>query len=321
MAPSDAQAEPELVITGTGLKEDVYLYQSDWLDFDNEDFIERYYSSVNNWNFYKIWRVRGWDLIDLLGEDNLKEGNWSIRFTASDGLSMAWTIDDLYGRYYYPEFSTDDGVQVGPMIAAYRAALFEPNYAGKPSEIEWEDRELTEADFDHEHPRVYMGQPEGEPEFKNQPFFIRKLVRIVVGEERPVPVTGVSITDGDQALEEGQTVQLNVVVEPSNAADKSVTWSSDNESVATVNEDGLVTAVGVGTATITVTTNEGNFTDSITVTVTEASSEPVVFTVAGDGVYGGLKEYTLSQLQAFGITTGEYIYTSSGQTVTDNCTG
>jgi uncharacterized protein YjdB len=82
-----------------------------------------------------------------------------------------------------------------------------------------------------------------------------------------VPVTSVSITQGDQTLEVGQTIQLTAVIEPENATNKNVTWSSSNESVATVSETGLVTAISEGTADIRVTTEDGNFTDTITVNV------------------------------------------------------
>lgn len=88
----------------------------------------------------------------------------------------------------------------------------------------------------------------------------------------PIPVTNVSITEGDQELEEGQTVQLTAEVVPGDATNKNVTWSSGDETVATVSETGLVTAVAEGMATITVTTDDRNFTDSITVTVVSAVS-------------------------------------------------
>jgi hypothetical protein len=91
-----------------------------------------------------------------------------------------------------------------------------------------------------------------------------------------VSVTGVSISEGNQELEVGETVQLTAVVEPEDATDKSVTWSSSNEDVATVDETGLVTAVAEGEAEITVTTNDGGFTDSITVTVVPPSDFVVV---------------------------------------------
>ncbi|MGI6307776.1 MAG: leucine-rich repeat protein [Dethiobacteria bacterium] len=110
---------------------------------------------------------------------------------------------------------------------------------------------------------------------------------ITMTVEKPsvVPVTGVSISDGDQELEEGEIIQLNAVLEPENATNKGVSWSTSDAAVATVSETGLVTAVSEGEATVTVTTDDGGLTDSITVTVVPAAD---IFEVV-DGV---LTEYT-----------------------------
>jgi uncharacterized protein YjdB len=78
-----------------------------------------------------------------------------------------------------------------------------------------------------------------------------------VEEPEQIPVTSVSIPQGDQELEVGQTVQLTAAVEPENATNKNVNWSSSDDAVATVDETGLVTAIAEGTARITVTTEDG----------------------------------------------------------------
>ena len=65
----------------------------------------------------------------------------------------------------------------------------------------------------------------------------------------------------------GDLEQLISTILPTTATDKSVTWSSDNTEVATVDEKGNVNAVSAGTATITVTTNDGNRTATCVVTV------------------------------------------------------
>ena len=88
--------------------------------------------------------------------------------------------------------------------------------------------------------------------------------------ERPVSVTGVAITNKDNKLIVGKTLDYAWEVVPSDATDKSVTWSSSNESVATVNNDGKVTALSAGNTTITVKTSEGEFTDSVDLTVENA---------------------------------------------------
>ena len=66
------------------------------------------------------------------------------------------------------------------------------------------------------------------------------------------PAAGVELTAG------GGTVTLSVTIEPANATDKTVTWSSSNTAIATVSPAGVVTGVKEGTVTITATTKSGN---------------------------------------------------------------
>lgn len=79
-------------------------------------------------------------------------------------------------------------------------------------------------------------------------------------------VTGVSLDKTTLSLTTGGTATINATVTPSNATNKTVSWSSNRESVATVT-DGVVTAVADGTATITATTEDGNYTATCEVTV------------------------------------------------------
>lgn len=81
-------------------------------------------------------------------------------------------------------------------------------------------------------------------------------------------VTGVSLDKTNLNLNPGKEGTLIATITPDNATDKSVEWKSDDTGVATVNENGKVTAVAEGTATITVTTTDGDFQDTCTVTVT-----------------------------------------------------
>ena len=82
------------------------------------------------------------------------------------------------------------------------------------------------------------------------------------------PVTGVTLDKSTLSLEVGDTATLTATVEPSDATDTSVTWSSDNTDVATVDQTGKVTAKAAGTANITVTTTDGSKTATCAVTVT-----------------------------------------------------
>jgi uncharacterized protein (TIGR02145 family) len=88
-----------------------------------------------------------------------------------------------------------------------------------------------------------------------------------------IEVTGITLQPAEAALSDGETVQLTATVEPDNATDKSVTWTTSDAQVATV-ADGLVTAVGEGTATITATASGGK-TAACTVTVTSTKPKMV----------------------------------------------
>ena len=82
-----------------------------------------------------------------------------------------------------------------------------------------------------------------------------------------VKVSGVTIDPSSIILNIDASKTLTATVTPENAADKSVTWSSSNESVATVTPDGIVTAVAAGEATITAKAGDETATCKITVTV------------------------------------------------------
>ena len=117
-----------------------------------------------------------------------------------------------------------------------------------------------------------------------------------------VAVTGVTLapTSATLTLGETETVTLIPTVLPAEATDKSVTWSSSDEAVATVT-DGVVTAVAAGTATITVTTTDGAKTATCAVTVAAPAASTYTVTLkegtddatswqgkAGTGVYQAL---------------------------------
>ncbi len=83
----------------------------------------------------------------------------------------------------------------------------------------------------------------------------------------PVPVTGITDENTDIHLSNNGTAQLAPVISPENAYKKTVVWTSADASVASVDQNGLVTAVNNGTTTITARTLDGNFTVEYTVTV------------------------------------------------------
>lgn len=85
-----------------------------------------------------------------------------------------------------------------------------------------------------------------------------------------VNVTGVTLSSSTLSMTVNQTAQLTSNINPNNATNKAVTWSSSNNNIATV-VNGLVTAKAAGNATITVTTSDGGKTATCVVTVTSSS--------------------------------------------------
>jgi len=88
----------------------------------------------------------------------------------------------------------------------------------------------------------------------------------VTVKAKTFPVTGVSLDKTAHEMTEGEEVTLTATVNPDNATNKNVTWSTSDTAIATVT-NGKVTAVKAGKATITVTTEDGGKTATCEVTV------------------------------------------------------
>ena len=107
-----------------------------------------------------------------------------------------------------------------------------------------------------------------------------------------VAVTGITLNKTAASVICGATETLTAAVVPANAADKAVVWSSSNSAVATVNQSGVVTGTGAGSATVTATTADGGFTASCTVTVSAAAglwqgtktADGITVTVSGNHI-------------------------------------
>ena len=80
-------------------------------------------------------------------------------------------------------------------------------------------------------------------------------------------VTGVTIEPSEAELTVGSSTKLTATVLPENASNKNVVYSVDDESILSVDQDGNVTGLSLGTATVTVTTEDGGFTASAEINV------------------------------------------------------
>lgn len=105
------------------------------------------------------------------------------------------------------------------------------------------------------------------------------------GGENPgnIPVSGIALNQTNAQLEVDQQVQLNANVTPANATNKQVSWTVSDASIASVNQNGVVTGLAPGTTTVTVATVDGNKTAVCTITVLPKAPTVVII---GDEVRG-----------------------------------
>ncbi len=98
----------------------------------------------------------------------------------------------------------------------------------------------------------------------------------VTVEKKVIPVSSISLNTTSLTLEKGKSEKLTATVKPDDATDKTVTWSSSNTSVASVDGNGKVTAVAGGQAIITAKAGEqaAECSVKVTVPVTSVSIDP-----------------------------------------------
>lgn len=117
----------------------------------------------------------------------------------------------------------------------------------------------------------------------------------VTVSKAPVYVSGVSLDKTSLSMKDGETAALVATIQPSDADNQTLVWSSSDANVATVS-NGTVTAVKAGTATITVTTQDGNKTATCTVTVScNHSMSKTDAKEATCGKAGNIEYYTCSK--------------------------
>ncbi|MDY6426347.1 MAG: InlB B-repeat-containing protein [Synergistales bacterium] len=142
-----------------------------------------------------------------------------------------------------------------------------------------------------------------------------------------ISVTGVSLDKtAITNLPLGDTVTLTATVSPDNATSKAVTWTTSSKDIASVDQSGKVTAMGVGTATITVTATNGTTetTDDKTATCTvTVIKNPTITFDANDGS-GSMNVQTISYDVATPLTANAFTrtgYTFSGWNTSADATG
>ena len=135
-------------------------------------------------------------------------------------------------------------------------------------------------------------------------------------ETSVVNVIGVTLNNPSLSIVYGNIDNsLEATVTPANATNKVISWSSSNESVATVDESGEVTAHAVGTTTITVTTEDQGETATCEVTVTPDMTKPDLVTEVFKETFGKVTGSAIANVELFdvsGWTLSGNVYASNG---------
>ena len=130
-----------------------------------------------------------------------------------------------------------------------------------------------------------------------------------------VAVTGVTLNKSTLSLIEGTSETLTATITPADATDKELTWTSSDATVATVDDNGKVTAVKAGTATVTVTTRDGGKTATCRVTVSDREIKVTEITLAALAIYVGESKAVTATVKPDDATNKELTWTSSDETV------
>ena len=136
----------------------------------------------------------------------------------------------------------------------------------------------------------------------------------------PVPATGVAVTPTEATLIIGEETDLTATVEPEHTTHPTVTWTSSDEKIATVDENGHVVAVADGEVTITATwTDTSDATNTLTgeskITVKPVVAESVVVTPSEATLYIGRTETLTAKVEPENVTYPELTWTSGDETV------
>ncbi|MTK13190.1 MAG: DUF4430 domain-containing protein [Clostridiaceae bacterium] len=107
-----------------------------------------------------------------------------------------------------------------------------------------------------------------------------------------IKVESITLDKLEAKISEEETLQLNATITPDNAANKNMTWKSDNQEVAKVDNTGRITALKEGTAKITVTSEDGGKTASCNITVEknkpEEPTQPKDYTTSINALIDGI---------------------------------
>ena len=133
--------------------------------------------------------------------------------------------------------------------------------------------------------------------------------------ETVVDVTAVSVEPATSEMWVGDQLTLKATITPDNASDKTVEWSSSDETIALVSQEGVVTALKAGTVEITASASEGEFTAKATLTIKNVDVTEVSLNKAAITLYAGENELLVATIAPQNATNKTVIWTTSDENV------
>lgn len=259
-----------------------------------------------SWQFDK---TNHWEHCSIGNENTTQEahtfGNWVVTKQASIGAEgekertctvCGYTEKETIPSIYIPSYPVT-GIKVSQdtlMLTkkdetAQLSAEVVPSYADN-TRVTWKSSDESVVTVDEKGKVTAVGN--GTATITVTSVSGNYTATVAVTVKIPVEIEKISIEAEKETLTKiGESTELKVKIEPENADAQKLIWKSGDEMIATVDENGKVTAIGNGTVIITVTTEDGKNTASITITV-KIPDEPVINKTKG---FGRLKVRSVNQ--------------------------
>ena len=229
------------------------------------------FDDINNYTAYDVWTCD------------------SFRVRCTDNATERYTLADLYHttRYFFPDIHEDGGgmnedseINCELGIGAPVESMFA--ITGMQHRLPVPGGEGRNTPLSMCTVLFGMTEDEGRSATRRVSSYKRGVETLIIdmgSTSAPVtenvPVTSVALDKTSLTLPETKSYQLTAIIEPDNATDAGVTWSSSNASAATVSATGVVTGKKAGLAVITATSvADGSLSATCTVTVIENEIEP-----------------------------------------------
>lgn len=257
-------------------------------DFDQLPQVQQAYTFIDNMPAVCIDSAQGVKLADLLVDSGIDINSVQKFYFYATDIKQGWyqCLDKSYlfdtPRYYYPNLPSKwnydtlsapseavaDAVQVEPIIA-YRDNW--QRYGDAPDFSAYD----TSTRF-----RLLFGQSGTREHNASMSARWVHSIEVMLGG---MPPSGIALDQNNINLKVGSTMQLTATVSPDDSTEKSVNWSSNNESAATVDKNGVVSVVGTGTAIITVSTVVGDIAATCVVNGPKENSDAGTVAVGSRG--------------------------------------